>query len=245
MAKDETEKTVEQKVEHKNIYAALSAFQGELKPIEKTANVSYTTKANDVIDFNYAPLGGIMEVLYPLLAKHGLSVRWELMDKATGDAQADLKNNVRKTLECILMHESGETTLTSGKLEIDTLKGEMKEVGGQLTYGRRYTVGLLLGLSSEDDKDTQLFDQSQKNVIGFAFKQVQTTIDKAKVGEELDKQITFLEKELVLAEELEAGKGTKAPSLGLKAEQYKKLLELANAKKSGDTTLHPIKENGA
>lgn len=250
-------------VSHKNIYRALSWFQGELTPIEKTAQVKFKTKAGDTVDFKYAPLGDIMEKIYPLLAKHGLSVRHEITDK---------------TVECILMHETTEdkvevikeTTvkqsavadgeeqtntvkesdiviygeIRSGKLAVDLTKPDMKEVGGQITYGRRYTLGLVLGLATEEDKDTELMDMARKNVEDFAFTQAKKTIeaiDTKKDGQKLAEQVTFLEKELALAEAMEAGTGTKAPSLGLKAEQLRSLITIAKAK-VGNTNNAPKEE---
>ena len=204
------------------------------------------------MDFKYAPLDASMKVIYPILAKHGLSVRHEITEK---------------TIECILMHETTEdkvevikeTTvkqsavadgeeksntvkesdivvygeIRSGKLPIDLTKPDMKEVGGQITYGRRYTLGLVLGLATEEDKDTALIDMAQKNVADFAFTQAKKTIetiDPKKDGQKLAEQVAFLEKELVLAEAMEAGTGTKAPSLGLKAEQLRSLIVIAKAK---------------
>jgi len=237
---------------YKNIYSALSAFQGELKPIKKSAQVKFKTKAGELVDFKYSPLEEIMEFIYPLLVKYGLSVRHEISEKS---------------IECILTHETTdetleavkETTITtagtterlsststtqendiviygelrSGKLPIDLTKPDMKDVGGQITYGRRYTLGLVLGIATEEDKDTELIDTARKNVEDFAFTQAKKTIeaiDVKKDAEKLAEQITFLEKELVLAQAMEEGTGTKAPSLGLKAEQLKSLIVIAKAK---------------
>lgn len=262
-------KAIVEKLEYKNIYSALSAFQGELEPIEKTAQVRFKTKAGEIVDFKYAPLDATMKFIYPLLAKHGLSVRHEL-----GEAH----------VECILTHETTcqeitmaeeevvdvkvgtnrdikeaydqhtkktetpsvfvKNELRSGKLFIDTKKSDMKEVGGQITYGRRYTLGLVLGLATEEDKDTELMDMARKNVEDFAFTQAKKTIesiDIKKDAQKLTDQVTFLEKELALAEAMEAGAGTKAPSLGLKAEQLRSLITVAKAK-VGKTNDAPSEE---
>lgn len=263
MAEKET-----QKVEHKNIFAALSAFQGELEPIEKSARVNFKTKAGETVDFNYAPLDATMKVIYPLLAKHGLSVRHELGEAhvecilthettgqevvmATEEVQEnkvgtnrdikeayDFKKETKQTPTVITKNE-----IRSGKLAIDTKKAEMKEVGGQITYGRRYTLGIVLGLATEEDKDAQLFEQSREKLEVFAFKQAKATLERAQ-GDELEKQVEFLKKELKLAEELEAGTGKKAPSIGLKAKQYKDLLTIAEAQKSGKKVADEQDNNG-
>jgi len=233
-----------EKVEHKNIYAAFSAFQGELEPIEKSARVNFKTKAGETVDFKYAPLEKTMETLYPLLAKHGLCVRHELGDNwveailshesydlVSYENRADTFGEAGNLISQVHNHiHIPKNELRSGKLIIDTKKADMKDVGGQITYARRYTLGLVLGLATEEDKDAQLFDKSKENLEAFAFKQARTTIEKTNKNE-LDKQIEFLVKELDLAEKLENGEGEKAPSLGLSAKQYKELLNLAKGKK--------------
>lgn len=232
------------KVVHKNIFSALSAFQGELEPIEKSARVNFKTKAGETVDFTYSPLNAVMKVIYPLLAKNGLSIRNELgenwveailthesfdvVDYKTNTVSFNENGNVVSTSESYT--HSNRNELRSGKLLIDTKKSDMKEVGGQITYARRYTIGLVLGLATEDDKDTLLFDKSKENLEAFAFKQARTTIEKTNKAE-LDKQIDFLTKELDLAEKLENGEGEKAPALGLSSKQYKELINLAKAKK--------------
>lgn len=241
-----------EKIVHKNVYEALSAFQGELQPIEKNSEVNFKTKAGELVNFKYSALGDVMKVIYPLLAKHGLAVRHELGEKSVEcivthetAEQKEVKvstsfypqNTVGGHTEEGMLNESkfelrATNELRSGKLAIDTLKAEMKEVGAQITYARRYTLGLVLGLATEEDKDAVLFEQGNKNLANFAFNQTKTALEKAKVGE-LDTQVAFLEKELALAEALEAGTGKKAPSLGLKAKQYQELLIIAKARKEG------------
>lgn len=229
---------------HKNIFAAQSAFQGELKPIEKDGRVIFETSRGEKVDFKYTTLGKNMEVISPLLAKHGLSVRHFL-------------NNEKGTIEAILTHETygyekvGDNvmevddeknhevrkspviremnTISSGELPLDLKKADMKDVGAQITYGRRYTLGLVLGLATEEDKDVQLIEQSQKNVEKFALKTVRERL-MATSGEELKKQIAFLAGELKTAQALEAGTGKKAPSLGLKAVEYEELIAFGNKK---------------
>lgn len=247
MAENNTKPTAE-KISHKSVYAALSAFQGELEPIEQSASVKFKTKAGEEVNFTYAPLGKIMEVIYPLLAKHGLAVRHELTETSveailTHETAEEKETVVEINYQKVEGGEERERTsekkqfvatneLRSGKLLIDAKKAEMKDVGAQITYARRYTLGMVLGLATEEDKDAQLLEQSVKNLGSFAFKQALANVEKAE-GKKLDEQIEFLEKELKLAEELEAGTGKKAPSLGLKADQYREIITVAKARKGG------------
>jgi hypothetical protein len=113
------------------LYKALAAFQSELPVIEKTATVDAGK-----YKFTYAPLDQIMKTVYPLLSKNGLAIRHELNEGG---------------VEAILSHEEG-AELRSGAIQVNRT-GEMKSIGGSLTYARRYSVTMLLGIASEEDTD--------------------------------------------------------------------------------------------
>lgn len=244
------------KVEHKNVYAAQSALQGELKPIKQTAVVDFEKKNTEgKVNFSYAPLDEIMEVLYPLLGKHGLSVRHEFVKIPLGGTL------FKDGLDCVLTHETAEekpvtsthsvskeggevvtetreqmtrtNEIRSGALPIDLTNSDMKIVGANITYARRYTLGVVLGLSTEKDMDVVLVEEQRRNVSQFAFDQAKSSIKTAN-AEKLKEHVNFLTKELELAEAMEKGEGTKAPSLGLASAQYKELLEFAKEKQKSN-----------
>src|SRR5574343_702335 len=85
MEKEKTTGKNPEKVTHANIYAALSAFQAELKPLPKSVEVKFKTKSGSEINYSYSPLGEIYENIYPLLGKHGLSVRHEIVKEGSSD----------------------------------------------------------------------------------------------------------------------------------------------------------------
>lgn len=221
---------------HANIHEALSAFQGELKPMAKNVQVEFKTKTGGLIKFSYTPLGEIMSVLYPLLGKHQLSIRHEISQM-----------NGKDGIEAILTHESyreatdivnvtqgnGETTdyksvtpaqgeLRSGVIFIK--QGDMKEVGGAITYARRYTLTMLLGISSEEDLDAKLFEGRAEAAIGFAYSKAKGGIMAAKTAEALDKATKILKNDLAKLESGSAG------ALGLDKKQYEELIKMAIAK---------------
>jgi hypothetical protein len=115
------------------IYGALSAMQKELKPFSRTVTVD-TGKYK----YSYTPLDEIMKELYPMLGKNGLSVRHEITEKG---------------VDCVLSHKSGEE-LRSGAIEVPST-GSMQMIGGAITYARRYTLTMLLGIASEEDTDVK------------------------------------------------------------------------------------------
>lgn len=236
------EKKIEKKkVEHKSIYQALSGFQGDLKPIKKNATVDFKTKSGEVVNFKYSPLGDIMEVVNPLLGKHGLSVRWEIV-------------NAGKGLECVVVHETtddkletvkvsavkGETgsheneekdiivygEVRSGAIPVDMTNSDMKQVGAQITYSRRYSLGLALGIATEEDTDARLLEDKVQRVQSLATGQAKSAIEKASTVEEVEKGLTVLKRELEKAQ-----KGEKT-AFGLEVSQYEELVKMGEDKKS-------------
>ena len=207
---------MENKVKHENIFAALSALQGELKSVKRTKEVKFKTKDGREVNFWFAPLDEIMDYLYPLLGKNGLAARHELSERG---------------VECILTHETTkqikevektyleENVLRSGILKIKT-EGEMKEVGGQITYARRYTLALVLGIATEEDNDVKSEEERKESLEKFALTQAKKNIAGAKTKEQIAKQAEFMSAELKLIE------GGKTPKLGFTKEQYDELMDL-------------------
>lgn len=230
----------EKAARHDNIYAALSAFQGELKPMAKTGHVEFEKKAGGIIKFDYTPLGEIMETIYPLLAKHGLSVRHEVTEKGveaivTHETYSEKQEIAQETYvpmndvaRSVNLHERNYVTKTTNEIRSGVVKigqgGEMKDTGASITYARRYTLTMALGISSEDDKDAELLEQSAKNAIQTVFDRFKAGINKATKKEEIEKQMVVLKKDL---KTIEAGK---APALGLAKEQYEELIKTGQAR---------------
>lgn len=251
------------KIEHPNIYAALSAFQGELKPLPKSKKVSFDTKSGGKMEYNYTSLGEIMEAIYPLLAKHGLSVRHEVVKEGIKDAvvailthetfkqvaeeeseskedigsERDPRELVHRTTSIRKVMRT-ENQLRSGPIQIPS-GGEMKESGAAITYARRYSLTMVLGISSEDDTDAQLLAASAKNAVQFAYNKAKQGLEGAKTAKDVDKAIVVLKKDL------EALKGGKAPALGLNQEQYEDLILFGEGRKAeltNGTTTEPVHE---
>eukprot|EP00919_Chromeraceae_sp_WS-2016_P017164 GHVR01040976.1.p1 GENE.GHVR01040976.1~~GHVR01040976.1.p1 ORF type:complete len:275 (+),score=37.79 GHVR01040976.1:873-1697(+) len=241
-------------VDHKNIYAALSALQGELKPMEKTGTVSFKTRSGDTLEFKYTPLGEIMTVLYPILAKHGLSVRHEIQKEGV-EAIVTHETYEESTEAASKIEEVGigegkkiDTTfvkITKNQIRSGVIKigqgGEMKDVGAAITYAKRYSLTAVLGISSEEDKDAALLDQTAENAMMNVMKMSDMKIKNAKTEADLKKIIEGFEKDLKQIE------GGKAPALGLKKDQYEILIGQANLcirqlKDRTDVTVTPTEE---
>lgn len=231
------------KLSHANIYAALSAFQGELKPMEKNAKVKFPTKKGGEIEFSYTTLDEIMKTIYPMLMKHGLSIRHEVTEKGVEailvhetykvvEVKKTTKRNFSGTeeeLEEVDVRE--ENIIRSGVVKI-TFGSDMTDIGSAITYARRYTLNMVLGIASDDDKDASLQKESGKNAQSFVHTKAKQSINDAKTIVELEKQMKMIDSDM---KKLNEGK---APTLGLTIEDYLELQELAAVR------LKELKEDG-
>jgi hypothetical protein len=125
-----------------NLAKAYAQFQAEVKNPNNTAK-------NPQFKSKYAPLDEVINTAKPVLAKYGLSVL-----QSTGSEGESV------VITSLLLHESGEF-IQSSELTLPAYQikgGGVKDfnaqgAGSAITYGRRYSLSALLGLSSEDDDD--------------------------------------------------------------------------------------------
>lgn len=120
---------------HTSIAAALSALQGDMPTVKKDKTVR-TGKYS----YTYADLASVMAALAPHLKENGLSF-----------AALPVTDEHGFRLEGHLMHESGERLTGSLPLSGRT----PQEVGSALTYARRYLLGCLTGVVTDEDDDGQ------------------------------------------------------------------------------------------
>lgn len=228
----------ESKVEHKNIYSALSAFQGEVATVKKSGRVKFSTSKGEV-DFNYSPLEEIVSTIKPVMAKHGLSYRHEIK-----------KIDGLDYIEAVITHETYEevpyvneiikdgvdsngneirekqqktrarNVVTSGPIKINQ-GNDMKDTGSAITYARRYSLTMALGIAAEDDKDAELFQSRAEKAMNYAYAKAKSSIKNAKDLKALEKSVKVIEGDLAKVKKGEAG------SLGLTKEQYEEILEEA------------------
>jgi hypothetical protein len=112
-----------------NLAKSLTAFQSEIKSVLKTAD-------NPFFHSKYADLASIIEAVRKPLAKNGLS----FSQFPDGDS-----------LTTILLHTSGEWIEASYAL--NAVGKKPQEVGSAITYARRYALGAVLGIATDEDDD--------------------------------------------------------------------------------------------
>lgn len=115
----------------KNIAKSLAAFHKEMQPVAKD-------RANPFFKNRYATLDAILEAIKEPLQKAGLT----FVQIPDGD------NGVKTILIDV---ESGETI--EGSMKISPTKNDPQAEGSAYTYSRRYSLSMILGISTEEDDD--------------------------------------------------------------------------------------------
>jgi hypothetical protein len=117
----------------KELYKALADFQQEVTPIYK---------GTEGYGYSYADWGQILEIVNPLMQKHGLGFTQPL-------------DGTR--LKTIVFHiESGESIEGSVEIPQDISLAKMNAfqvIGSGITYYRRYSLSAMLGLVTDKDAD--------------------------------------------------------------------------------------------
>ena len=155
----------------KHLFKALAEFQQEVPVIHKaTQGYGYT----------YADLPKILEVINPLLKKHGLGFTQLI--------------NGTQIATCLFHIESAESI--ESKIDIPQgviLKGmnEFQVLGSAITYLRRYALSSMLGLVTDKDTDAsgeQVKHEPKKATIDNA--RFQKAIDAISKGEYTTEELT-------------------------------------------------------
>ena len=121
--------------------AALAAVQAELPPIPERGKI---TNREGKTQSTYAFWEDVNEVIKPILMKHGLALSFRT---AVTDAKVIVTG--------VLSHAAGHAEETSLALPSDTSgsKNAVQAVGSSVSYGKRYTAGALLNLTSRGEDD--------------------------------------------------------------------------------------------
>lgn len=116
--------------------AALAKAQGEL-PTVKKSHTAQVRSDKGSYSYTYAGLADVSEAVFPILAKHGLAF--------TCLPSPGL-------LTGILLHESGQSLTAT----LPITGGTPQALGSALTYMRRYLLGCLTGVVTDDDDDAEV-----------------------------------------------------------------------------------------
>lgn len=126
------------------IAAALAKAWGEIQNPKHNTTVKVQTKTGGSYTFDYTDLGGIFDEAKRVYKENEISI---LQNAYTEESDGRLVICV----ETMLLHSSGEW-VKSGPLRMMASPG-IQDMGGQITYLKRYSLSAMLGIATEKDDD--------------------------------------------------------------------------------------------
>jgi hypothetical protein len=128
---------------------ALARFQAAVPPIAKTreAKEGVTRSGGKFGGYLYAPLDEVARTVNPLLSAEGLSYSWDTWFSDDG-------KKLRVT--CTLRHANGHSISSQFEAPTETVTQAMsaqQKVANAQSYGRRYSLIAILGLTTTDPDD--------------------------------------------------------------------------------------------
>jgi hypothetical protein len=126
---------------------AIAAFKANAPKVLKTVEVGFDSRrTGDRTSYKHEDLADLMAVVDPVLAQHGLWVRWKI---------ATLENGkVRVT--CVIGHNDGHSeadNFLEAAPDTSGNKNPVQAIGSTVSYLQRYTLKATLGLAAAKDDD--------------------------------------------------------------------------------------------
>lgn len=121
------------------LFEALAKAQAEFESVTATSRVTFKN-----VDFKFAPLSEILGAVRPALNKYGLTLTQQTKHIPFGNA-----NGIK--VVTTLLHESG-TSYDIESVPVFYNVNDIKNLGAQVTYLRRYEVKTLLGIEADSEE---------------------------------------------------------------------------------------------
>lgn len=121
------------------LFEALAKAQAEFESVTATSRVTFKN-----VDFKFAPLSEILGAVRPALNKYGLTLTQQTKHIPFGNA-----NGIK--VVTTLLHESG-VTYDIESVPVFYNVNDIKNLGAQVTYLRRYEVKTLLGIEADSEE---------------------------------------------------------------------------------------------
>jgi hypothetical protein len=132
---------------HPSLAVALVALQAELPKVPKNQTARIPTKDGGSYSYKYADLGDVSDAVTPLLVKHG--VAFLCLPRMTPGGYE---------LVGTLLHATGDQA--EGSLPL--WGRQAQDLGSSITYARRYLLGCMTGVITDEDEDGALAAQQEQ-----------------------------------------------------------------------------------
>lgn len=139
---------------------AFSVMINEIPIVAETSSANMQTKAGGRIGYSYSKFNEIVEIVRPILSRHGFAVNFK---HEQDFQQGGLAGSVK--ICCVLRHNAGHSIENSMILPVDNsgAKNAVQGIGSTVTYGKRYTLCSMLNIATGDDKDGHTVKASEAN----------------------------------------------------------------------------------
>lgn len=155
------------------IAAALVLVQIALPRVTKTHTADVPTKSGGSYSYTYADLADVTDALLPLLNSQGIA--WTCLPRQTPNGYE---------LVGTLLHESGESI--EGSLPL--WGRQAQELGSSITYARRYLLGCMTGVVTEDDDDGRRAAARPSRTVAYSGPSTRELLDRVDaIAVQLDK----------------------------------------------------------
>ena len=121
------------------LFEALAKAQAEFESVTATSRVTFKN-----VDFKFAPLSDILAAVRPALNKYGLTLTQQTKHIPFGNA-----NGVK--VVTTIIHDSGFSYALES-VPVFYNVNDIKNLGAQVTYLRRYEVKTLLGIEADSEE---------------------------------------------------------------------------------------------
>jgi ERF superfamily len=128
-------------------HAAMTKFKQRPPKVLKNKHLKL-----DGMEYDYATLDHVTEVITETLSRVGISHRWKVSQCP------------EIAVTCVLTHAMGHSEETTLKAPPDTSgsKNSIQAIGSTVTYLQRYTLLAVTGMAAGMDNDGRLADEEQK-----------------------------------------------------------------------------------
>lgn len=127
--------------ERNELFAALAQAQSSFEPIVTDSKVDFATRSGQKVKYNYASFAAIVKMAKEPLSQNGLSVC-----QITRDDK----------LITVLAHKSGQNI--SSEINLPTNTNDIKQLGANLSYLRRYQYTSIIGAVITDEDNESLVE---------------------------------------------------------------------------------------
>ncbi len=129
---------------------ALSKFQATVGQIKKNKKATIQMKKGGNFSYSYADLPGVLEAITKPLSEQGLALVQGCHTRENGAVVLSTK----------LIHSSGQWMESS--MPINANIEDIKQLGMQITYCRRYAITAVVGICADDDNEECLDTNTTK-----------------------------------------------------------------------------------